>query len=153
MAQSFHRTCISAVAGLSILITGLAAAAPARADSDDVARALAAIVGIAIIGAAINDARDDDRVKPVTRHKPYVAPRPLPRRINRKLLPEHCFRVLSDRRGAQVPAFGRRCLNRNYSAVSSLPRNCLRQAYGHNGLQYAYGARCLRGHGYQLARR
>lgn len=152
MTMTLHRKFISGIAGLSILLTGLAAA-PARADNDDVARALAAFVGLAIIGAAINDARKDDKARPVVRHKPYVAPKPLPKRVNRKLLPQRCFRTFSDRRGGRVPAFGYRCLENHYTHARSLPRRCLREAYGQRGLRTVYSASCLRNQGYQLARR
>lgn len=157
MTSAIHRKFISAVAGLSIAITGFAAA-PARAD-EDVARALAAIVGLAIIGAAIKDARDDDkarktvRKKPVVRHRQHVTPRALPKRVNRKLLPQRCFRTFSNRNGQNYAAFGHRCLSNHYTHVNSLPRQCLREAYGQRGLRTVYGARCLRNQGYQLARR
>lgn len=55
-----HRSFIALISGLSlaVAITG-ASAAPARAD-DDAARILAGLVGLAIIGAAIEDSRHDD---------------------------------------------------------------------------------------------
>lgn len=151
MTLVLHRKFISLIAGASILITGLAAA-PARAGDDDVARALAALVGIAIIGAAINDARKDDHAQPVVRHKPRVAPRPLPRRVNRKLLPQRCFRSFWGDRGGQVRGFGPKCLRNNYPFVRSLPQTCLRAVRGSGGRHNIYGARCLRSKGYQLAR-
>lgn len=158
MTTPYHRKFISVIAGVSILLTGFAAA-PARADSDDVGRALAAIVGLAIVGAAIKDARDDRKAKPVVRHKQngwqgrYIEAQPLPKRVNRKLLPQRCFRTFSNRRGNAVPAFGYRCLSNNYPFINSLPRQCLREAYGQRGVRTVFGARCLRKQGYQLARR
>lgn len=151
MTIGLHRKFISLIAGASILITGFAAA-PARAGDDDVARALAAIVGIAIIGAAINDSRRDDRTQPVIRHGRHVEPRPLPRRVHRKLLPRHCLRTYSSRRSGDFTAFGRKCLRNNYAQTKSLPQNCLREVRAKRGRHFAYGARCLRNQGYRSAR-
>lgn len=56
-----HRSFIALISGLAlaVAITG-ASAAPARAD-DDAARILAGLVGLAIIGAAIEDGHRDNR--------------------------------------------------------------------------------------------
>ena len=145
-----HRTFISAVAGISFVIAGFSAA-PARAGDEDVARALAAILGIAIIGAAINDARKDNDAKPVVRH--YPRPRPLPKQVNRRVLPENCFRAYSDTRGGRVAAFSPHCLNQRYAYASNLPRTCLRQAFTPRGWRNVYGAKCLRNKGYRVAGR
>lgn len=166
-----HMRFIGAVAAISIALTGLAAA-PAKAD-DDVAKILAALAGIAILGAVINDRRHDDqvrhqpqpRVKPYAqprhkpRHKPrahkrdhrYVdpAPRPLPRRF---VLPSRCLRTVPLRNGQRVNAFGQGCLNKHYRFSNSLPRQCARADRGKNRVIYSYGARCLKNAGYKLAR-
>ena len=49
-----HRKFIATIAAASILITGFAAA-PARANQDDLGRALAALLGVAIVGAVIHE--------------------------------------------------------------------------------------------------
>jgi hypothetical protein len=147
-----HHKFIGAIAGLSILITSFAAA-PARAGDDDVARALAALVGIAIIGAAINDARDDRHVKPKVHTYSGVNPRPLPPRVRRNILPQKCFRVFTNNKGGRMPAFGHRCLQNSYAYANALPHRCLRNAKTNRGLRPVYGARCLRQEGYQLSRR
>ncbi|MCR8826824.1 hypothetical protein [Pseudosulfitobacter koreensis] len=158
--RSLHRKFIALVAGLSIAITGLSVT-PAAADQDDTARALAAILGLAIIGAAINDSRkDNDRV---TRHDSYrpdyrpdhrpVRPRPLPPRAdNRKLLPQACLRTFQTRQG-KINGFGDKCLSKNYRYSNSLPRACEVRFRNRNGVGVGYDARCLRHQGYQLARR
>lgn len=51
---------ISLVIAAAVAVTGLTAA-PAQAGDRDVARALAAIAGIAIVGAVIHDANKDKR--------------------------------------------------------------------------------------------
>ncbi|MEM8579156.1 MAG: hypothetical protein AAGF60_15010 [Pseudomonadota bacterium] len=127
--------------------------APARADNDDAARALAAILGLAIVGKIIHDNRKDDR-HVVTRRAPRdtVHPRPLPRRVDRKLLPQQCFRTFYNARGREIRGFGQRCMNRNYDFVRSLPRACATDVQTRRGWGTAYRARCLRDQGYRLAR-
>ncbi len=61
MARKF----ISFIIAASVAVTGLTAA-PAQAGDRDLARALAAIAGVAIVGAVINESRKDNR---------YAAPR------------------------------------------------------------------------------
>ncbi|GAA6201546.1 hypothetical protein [Aquicoccus sp. SU-CL01552] len=55
-----HRSFITLISGLALVvaITG-ATAAPARADNDDAARFFAGLVGLAILGAAIEGSRND----------------------------------------------------------------------------------------------
>ena len=57
-----HRKFIATVVATSILFTGFAAA-PARANQEDVGRALAALRGIAIVGAVIHDSNKDNKAK------------------------------------------------------------------------------------------
>ena len=67
-----HRKFIATVAAASILITGFAAV-PAQANQQDVGRALAAVLGLAIVGAVIHDSQKDKKkvqhVQPAPRHK------------------------------------------------------------------------------------
>lgn len=163
------RKFIAAIVGAALTITAIGSA-PARAD-EDLARALAAIVGIAIVGKVISDNRSDDKKKStVTRNRntthhstrPYynrsdnwirrVEPRPLPRRVERRLLPGDCLRSFNTRDG-RYRIFGKRCLQRNYQHVRSLPRSCEVSFRTGNQKRHGYGARCLHRKGYQLARR
>ncbi|MEL6380822.1 MAG: hypothetical protein AAFQ29_13780, partial [Pseudomonadota bacterium] len=137
---------ISAIAALAIVVTGFSAA-PARAGDDDAAAAIAALLGLAVIGAVIADKRKDKKERVVVHPK---RPKPLPRRVSRKLLPQHCLRSFHTDRG-QRRIFGQRCLHRNYAFVNSLPRQCHREFYTDRGWRQGYGARCLNRHGYQLA--
>ncbi|TDE35966.1 hypothetical protein [Antarcticimicrobium sediminis] len=80
-----HRSFIALISGLAltVAITG-ATAAPARADND-AARIFAGLVGLAIIGAAIEDSRNDRgpvvHQRRVVVHQPpqhvYQQPRPV----------------------------------------------------------------------------
>lgn len=158
-----HRKFIAAIAATSIALTTLfATSAPARADSEDIGRALAAIAGIAILGAIIKEARDDKRervygkthkpVAPATKPRGHIKPRPLPKAVSRNLLPQRCLRSFRSK-GTTLPGFGAVCLNQHYSHVRSLPQNCTRRVWSERGWTTIYGARCLRHNGYKLAGR
>ena len=157
-----HRKFIATVAAASILITGFAAA-PAHANQEDVGRALAALLGVAIVGAVIHENKKNRKqrahVQPAPRHnvhKPvqkqrHVKPRPLPRRVSEHLLPGRCLRSFETRRGT-ARIFGERCLERHYSFTHRLPQHCERRIRTDRGPRFGFGARCLRKQGYKLAR-
>jgi hypothetical protein len=154
---------IATVAVASILITGFSAA-PARANQDDVGRALAALLGIAIVGAVIHENKKNKKqrahVKPAPRHKVHkpvqkqrhVKPRPLPRHVSQHLLPGRCLRSFETRRGT-ARIFGQRCLERHYGFTHRLPQHCERRVRTDRGSRSGFGANCLRKQGYKLARR
>lgn len=162
------RRFIGIVIGAAVAVTAIGNA-PARAD-DDVARALAAIVGLAIVGSVINNRLDDNNNRAVTRRyegrdifgrpgtrRPdsvihRVNPRPLPRRVAKRLLPGQCLRSF-DTRDGRYRIFGKRCLERNFDYARSLPRACKVSFRANQKKRRGYDARCLRREGYQLARR
>mgnify|MGYP001822154855 CR=1 FL=1 len=165
MTLRIHRQFIGTIAAIAIAITGFSAV-PARAGDDELAAALAVILGLAVVGTAINKRNDDKKarrkvhtqkpqVQPgyVQPHRGHIQPRPLPRQVDRKLLPQRCLFNLETQDGRNIQAFGQRCLNRNYQFTNSLPQQCGRRVWTRNGAGYAYGARCLTKQGYQLARR
>ncbi|MFD1509257.1 hypothetical protein [Lacimonas salitolerans] len=158
------RKFIATILAGALAVTAFAAA-PARADSKDVAKALAGIAALAIIAKAIDDRRDDKR-KQTHVHTPtrnygnqhrypavrgHVQPRPLPGRVSRKLLPGACMVDISGR-NRKVRAFGSRCLANNRVNVNALPNNCRIQVRGNRQSHVLYEANCLRNHGYSLAR-
>ena len=159
-----YRKFIATISAAAIALTALGSA-PAYADDRDAARALAAILGIAVVGAIIHDRNKDKKRKvhqhaPVYKkhvqkkhvHKPHrLQPRPLPQRVNRKLLPQRCFRSVQTYQGT-FRMFGQRCLNRHYSFANSLPNRCRYVFPTPNGNRKGYDARCLRDAGYRLAR-
>ena len=161
------RKFIAVIAGAALAVTAIGTA-PAQAD-EDLARTLAAIVGIAIVGKVIKDRLDDDdddrvvyrdriddrytytapRNDTVIRR---VEPRPLPRSVQRRLLPGECLRSWQTRDGRER-VFDKKCLKKNYSFANSLPRSCEVKLRVNNKKRRGYDARCLRRDGYQLARR
>lgn len=149
MTLRIHRQFIGTIAAAAIAITGFTAA-PARAGEDEVGAALAALLGLAIVGAVIHEKKKDKKRHTV--HTPvHPTPKPLPKRVNRKLLPAHCLRSFHTDHGKRR-LFGQRCLNKHYRYVDSLPYRCHREVFTDRGWRQGYGARCLNRHGFQLAR-
>lgn len=156
MTIQFHKKFISAIAAISILITGVSAS-QAEAGQYDAERAIAAILGLAVIGAIIaEDRKDDRRDNAVTRHTPQIQARPLPRDVKRKAsrraLPQKCLRSVETRRGS-ARYFGLRCMEKTFRHVGRLPQACERRIRTDRGVRYGWGARCLRQNGYTIARR
>lgn len=169
-----YRRFIATITAASIAITALGAV-PAFAGDRENARALAAILGLAVVGKIIHDNNKKDEIrrergatfythkntnrvhKPKAhKHQPpryeqrHVQPRPLPQRVNRKLLPGQCLRSFETRRG-KVRMFGRRCLNNNFQYARRLPQQCLYVFDTRRGDRQGYEARCMRKNGYRLA--
>lgn len=172
-----YRKFIATVTAASIALTALGSA-PAVAGEQDNARLIAAILGLAAVGAIVhkNKSRDKKEVRhhepapvytPPQDHRPkhvqryhtpprytQPTPRPLPQRAhraNRKLLPKQCFRTYDTNRG-RVAMFANRCLKRNFEFAHRLPRNCMYIFDTPQGDRRGFDARCLRDRGYRLAR-
>jgi hypothetical protein len=159
------RKFISTVLAASIAVTGFFAA-PARAGDDDVAKVIAGMAALFIIGSAIKKSRNDDNHgynNHVSRGNRYegdiqeaqprrhTRPRPLPQRANRKKLPSECLRRFETRRGT-VRMMAQRCLERNYRFTHALPQQCHTRVRTENGKRRGYAMRCLRDRGYSIAR-
>lgn len=174
-----YRHFIATISALAIAITGFSAA-PARANDNDAAKALAVILGLAVVGTAIKN-RNDDKKSRQQVHKPHHQqvyrphhqqyakphhvqprkghvqkhhePRHQPRHVSRNLLPQQCLYNLKTEHGRHFQGFGHHCLTRNYQFTNALPQECGTRVWTRSGLGYAYGAHCLNQYGYQLARR
>lgn len=90
--------------------------------------------------------------RPTVAYASPIEPRPLPSRVDRKLLPGDCLQSV-DTRDGRVRFFAQQCLEQNYKHVKQLPRDCAVRFRSYNGPRAGYDARCLRDEGYQLARR
>lgn len=158
-----YRKFIATISAAAIAITATGAT-PAFADDRDAARAIAAILGLAVVGKIIHDknkrkdhAHHHQSPPRKKAHQPPrynqgdLHPRPLPRRVDRKLLPGKCLRSYRTTHG-KTRMFGRKCLRNNYNHVRSLPRHCLYVFDTPRGDRRGYEARCLRREGYRLAR-
>ncbi|MBM1693779.1 hypothetical protein [Sulfitobacter geojensis] len=173
-----YRKFIATVTAASIALTTLGAL-PAVAGDRQTVNAVAALLGLAVVGKIIHDRNDKKKQashhqhkpvhrepaykkpvhkKPVQRQPAYQPPRydqpkprPLPDRVSRKNLPQQCLRQVKTHRG-HVRMFASRCLQRNYRFAHRLPSQCNYTFNTGRGERRGYEARCLRQHGYRLAR-
>lgn len=146
-----HRKFIAFVVCLSIAITGFSTV-PARAD-EDVAKVIAGLAALAILGAAINKANDNDHDGYVARRPAYTPPpvyrpKPLPRRVARYNLPGKCLREFRGFSGRKL--LGEKCLRKNYRHVARLPQNCRVTFWNGRKNKTAYKSRCLMRNGYRI---
>lgn len=157
-----HRKFIALVLSGSLAVTSLTAQ-PVKAD--DTAEWIAGAAALAIIGLAISEANKDP--KPTynyghtyTPHSyqgthghagPSVTYAPKPR--HHKVLPRQCRRV-EHLQGHVIRGLGKRCLKRQGVNVHALPGHCaIKVRNAETGKRKViYGGRCLRQHGYTLAR-
>jgi hypothetical protein len=153
-ARRFTAT-LAATAAVLALMT--AAAVPARADqqSDDFAKAVAAIAAIAIVGSAINTKDDHSataphrpKAQPVYRapHRGYSEPQ---RHRREAVLPSWCAMEVRDRRHISV-VYPERCLRRA-GFDQRLPRRCEISVGGGRGWsRTAYDQNCLLNSGFRI---
>ncbi|MFK7834614.1 MAG: hypothetical protein AB8B60_00205 [Sulfitobacter sp.] len=174
-----YRKFIAVVAATSIALTAIGASAAHAGDhrkNNAQANTIAALLGLAVVGALIQENRKDKKKEAQVHHRSVPAykhpkhhtpkytrpaytppryqqpePRPLPRRVNRKLLPKECLRSFNSRNG-KVRMFPQRCLNSNYQFAHRLPQQCNYVFNTPRGDRRGYEARCLRDRGYRLAR-
>ena len=136
---------LALTAGAFALAGLTATAAPARADGEDIAKALAGVATIFIIGKAIEQANDDRRDK---------AQKPA-RQARYDRGDRHCLRQ-ARRHGEWVSYYDRDCLKRQHRArhrdrerhAERYPRTCLRKRWTRHGWETYYAQRCLRRHGF-----
>ncbi len=144
-----------------LAITSLTATPARAADQEDIARLLAGLAAVAIIGQAIRNEQEKDKKKKKARKSTsrrsydsdgrYYDDRRYDRPRDRKLLPPRCLRSFDTRNGTRH-GFGPRCLNRHYDYAHRLPDFCLTRIRVEDGSRRIYSARCLRNEGYRLER-
>lgn len=123
-------------------------------NNDDINGLIAALVGLAVVGAVISNNNDDHRGR-----------RPRDggggwdgHRVNPKFqLPRKCLRKFKTQHGRQK-FWGKRCLKRNFKYARSLPRSCRDTIVARNnqGIYVArkvYRPRCLKQAGYRKQQR
>jgi len=76
--------------------------------------------------------------------------RPLPHRVQRKVLPRSC-KVQARTRNGRVPAYSGRCLNNSFRYAYALPNQCAFRARTtrHGSRHTVYARNCLAQHGYR----
>ena len=148
-----HRKFIALIAASAIAITGFTA--PARAGGDDVAKALAGLAAVLIIGAAINSSIDNSPAAAAPAPSPAPAPasHTHPNAVSRYVLPGECERRIRTDQGYRR-MLGANCVARNYSYARSLPDKCVASYWvpSRARLETGYTKSCLQNHGYRIAR-
>ncbi|MEX0338429.1 MAG: hypothetical protein AB3N11_05250 [Arenibacterium sp.] len=148
-----HRKFIALI--VSAALAGTAFAAPARADTDEIASALFGFAALALIAKALTDRNKNDIefAQPTYRPAPKpIRPRPLPPAVSRFDLPAQCLRSYQVNRD-RIRLFGAGCLRRHYRFSGSLPYACQFQFNQNNRSYTGYEPLCLRERGYRIARR
>lgn len=123
------------------------------AQANDLSDVLGPLLGLAILGAVINEATDDndDKVRTQTTSRQSFKPHHKSHRAQRRVLPSQCIRVLETRRADRI-VLPERCLNNRGIRNAQLPNRCERRVSTRNGGVTVYGARCLADAGWRLPR-
>ncbi len=146
------------IAGLTALsLTLFSAPAPASAlTEDDVGKLIGGALTLFVLGKIIEDAGDDKSDKKRARvhkpHKPHHGHAHKPKKPRFAPLPAHCIRI-NDSHSGPRRYFPQRCLSKHYPSYTKLPESCSIYVKAPHGLRKAYGARCLRERGIQVAHR
>ena len=146
--RSISRRLVAVVAAAATALGLLASTAiPARADSDDLAKALAAL---AIVGIIANEASKKRRQQQVyqPQPQPYPQPHPHPQPSHAPRVPSVCAIEISGNSGTAT-VYGESCL-RDEGFSYRLPQYCARSAriYGRN--DRIYSDQCLRDAGFRV---
>lgn len=158
-----HRKYIALIFATALAITSFDTRTAHAASDDDIARWIAGIAALAIIGAAVSDRNDNRSNRKVThgsrhsnakshnwaRHGNVTRHKQTKR--NRYALPAKC-RVAGNLQGHTVRGFSARCLQRNNVNVQALPRHCALRYRDRNKPVTVFTGRCLRQQGYTVAR-
>ncbi len=155
---------------LKTMIAGLAAASlvlvtpaqAARIDGDEIGKLVFGIAVVAAVNSILDNRRADQAEATEVHHNRWQDPTPrrnnanrwsdLNQRTNSRVIPHECMRRVETRFGIQR-MFGRRCLERNYTFVNSLPDRCAVRVYTDHGPRRGFDPLCLREQGYRSDRR
>jgi len=162
-----YRKFIALILASALAVSSLGPRAAQAADAEDVAKLLAGLTALAIIGAAVSD-RNDNNSRSKHKHgqgqkKHYTrqynhsghgnVTRHKQQHRNHYALPGKC-RTSGYLQGHKVQGFRAGCLQRNHVNVNALPRNCaLRyRDQSQNRSVTLFTQSCLRQQGYHVAR-
>lgn len=153
MMTPFARLATTLTLTLGIALSPISAA-PAKAGDRDAEAIIATILGLAVVGAIIDDNRRDRRLERDVRRDDWRDDR---RPRFSKDLPGRCERYFSTSSGGRT-YMGGRCLERRYSHADRLPSRCALKIRTHNRdgrlvQRTVYRQGCLRGHGFTIAGR
>lgn len=136
-------------AALAFALASTSFAAPARADSREVAKVVAGLTALYIIGKALNDSQAHARptpilVPPVDHHHR----RPEPPRIVTKVIPAACYTELYRTNGSIAKGYGAKCMKNRVSQPHLLPTQCIRAEQTTRGKRALYPSICLARNGW-----
>jgi uncharacterized membrane protein YccC len=145
MMTPFARLATTLTLSLGLVLSPISTAPASAKDNTDAW--VAALLGLAIVGAIIDDKNDRRRDRDVHR----------PDRVDHKALPARCLRQFETRDGLKR-FWGARCLERHYPRAHRLPARCevtikTRNRHGDRVRRDVFKPRCLRREGYTVAGR
>lgn len=124
--------------GAAALALVLATAIPAKAEPNDLTKAL---ITALVVGAIAHELKDEDKVNP----------RPTPEPVKGKRVPSICA-ISIDGAGRSVTLYPESCL-RSEGFKYRLPRHCANNATIYGERDRVYSAQCLREAGFRLSGR
>lgn len=127
--------------GAAALALVLATAIPAKAEKNDLAKALIAAI---VVGAIAHELKDKDKPAPV----PVPVPLPEPEPVKAKRVPAVCA-ISIDGTDRSVTLYPESCL-RQEGFDYRLPRHCANSATIFGERDRVYSAQCLREAGFRL---
>lgn len=130
--------------GAAALALVLATAIPAKAEKNDLAKALIAAI---VVGAIAHELTDKDKPAPV----PVPLPEPTPEPVKSKRVPSVCA-ISIDGADRSISLYPESCL-RAEGFEYRLPRGCANSATIYGERDRVYSAQCLRDAGFRVTGR
>jgi hypothetical protein len=150
--RSISRRLVAVVAAAATALGLLASTAiPARADNDDLAKALAALAIVGIIANETKKSRERERARAQQHHNPppQYHPQYHPQPTRQPRVPSVCAIEISGNSGTAT-VYGERCL-RDEGFNFRLPQYCARTARIYGQSDRIYSDQCLRDAGFRVA--
>lgn len=143
------KTLTAGTLALSLALTGMAPTQASAGLSEE--DAVVGVLTLLLLGAAIHNSRDNDRV--VSHPAPVRPARPQAAR-DWRILPLHCRQDFRQQNGNGIHLFSQSCLNNNYAHVNRLPQACHVRVRAANGQhRQGFRAACLRNAGFRTNQR
>lgn len=134
---------VALVTAIAVALGTLGTAAPARADNDDLVKALAALAVVGIIAHGMNQKK---RHETPAYAPPKPKPAPKPPLVRGPLVPGVCAFVVPELRST---VYGENCL-RDEGFAWGLPQACARPARIYGQPDRLFTAKCLRDAGFRI---
>ena len=147
MTRTFKSTLIAA---LTFAMASTSIAAPARADSDDVAKVIFGATALYMLSRVIKEHNGHTVHRPQVVHRNthtprHVAPR---QQAPRNVIPAACYREIQRTNGTTARGYLKRCMENRARRAHLLPQHCLRRDQTVRGVRNFYRGKCLRRNGW-----